>query len=742
MNCEESTTSNERVDLLLDIAGLGWWEADFGRETFVYAESTATMLGLDKEGCTFDTFNKIIREDYRVKIINELISLKPGTTRTITYPVTTIHGELWVEGKCRVKETHNNKPLIIIGTLQRVENPEETKQQENSYLQDLYKYMPIGYQQTRLIYENGIPVDYEFLEINKRIEIISGKTRDWILSSRGSEQEDSFESELNHMIEVVNTDKHLEYDYLEESLDNRCRAIMFSPQKDIIVTLLLDVTETYNANKALRESEQLLRDIYTNLPVGLEIFDANGILIEANEKDVDILGMACKDDYMGVNIFNHPILPLEVKERMKRGERMDFNSSYEYSRVLDGYYKRLPVKKGTSSVITKIVPVINAKGDIQNYIFINIDNTETTNAYLRIQEFEEYFSLIADYAKVGYFKWNLMKQEGFAISQWYKNLGMDANTLIGANLDDEYKTLTLEDARVLKKFYQDAREGNAKILNREVKVSKEGEAPRWLRCTLMVKEYDPENNNIEMIGLSVDITELKEMILAKDKAEALDKLKSAFLANMSHEIRTPLNAIVGFSDAVCEVEDVEERRELAAIIRHNNNLLLKLVSDVLDLSKLEANMFELNKREFSLKSFSDDIVTSMQNKIPENVKLQLSEELPEVDIDGDQERIQQVVVNLLSNAFKFTKQGSVTFGYELTNSDTILFYVNDTGIGIPQEEQERIFERFVKLDSFVQGTGLGLSVSKNMVIQMGGEMGVVSEPGMGSRFWFTLPVRG
>ncbi|MDL2213231.1 PAS domain-containing protein [Bacteroides sp. OttesenSCG-928-N06] len=631
--------------------------------------------------------------------------------------------------------------INMINVCMQLRKSESQIKQDKEYLQNLYRYMPIGFQLAKVIYENDQPVDYEYIEVNEEVERLSGYTSSHLIGRRGSLQEKEAPEELERMIQVVNTNKHIEYDFKIQEKDIHCRVVMFSPQEDHVVSLLLDVTDTHHAHRALEKSEQLLRNIYAGLPVGLEVFDKNGILIEINEKDVDILGFSTKDDILGVNIFNHPILPLEVKERMKKGEKMDFRSSYEYSRVLENYYKRLPKRKGVMNMTTKIVPVFDKNNQIQNYIFINIDETETTNAYIRIQEFEEYFSLIADFAKVGYFKWNLMKKEGFAISQWFKNLGKSPNTLITENIKEVYENLEPEDFKVIDKFYAQALKGDAKKLQREVKViGKEGESPRWLRCTLVVKEFDPANNNIEIIGVSIDITELKEMILAKDKAEALDRLKSAFLASMSHEIRTPLNAIVGFSDMLCEIDDPDERQEYVDIIRHNNDLLLKLISDILDLSKIEADMFELTNCEISLKALSHNIISSMKIKETEQVKLLFNDKLPDITFRGDPDRIAQVVSNLINNALKFTHKGYVSYGYELRNKNQLYFYVEDTGIGIPAEDLNKIFDRFVKLDTFVQGTGLGLPVSKSIVEQMGGNMGVESKIGVGSRFWFTLPL--
>ena len=252
----------------------------------------------------------------------------------------------------------------------------------------------------------------------------------------------------------------------------------------------------------------------------------------------------------------------------------------------------------------------------------------------------------------------------------------------------------------------------------------------------------PEENEIEIIGINYDITELKEteaeLIQARDKAEMMDRLKSAFLANMSHEIRTPLNAIVGFSDLLVETEELSERQEYIKIVRENNDLLLQLISDILDLSKIEAGTFEFTNGDVDVNLLCEDIVRSMGMKAKEEVELVLDNHLPVCHVISDRNRIHQVISNFVNNAMKFTSEGSIHVGYKLKDGE-LEFYVEDTGIGIEKEQLPHIFERFVKLNSFVHGTGLGLSICQSIVEQLGGRIGVDSEKGKGSRFWFTIP---
>ena len=232
----------------------------------------------------------------------------------------------------------------------------------------------------------------------------------------------------------------------------------------------------------------------------------------------------------------------------------------------------------------------------------------------------------------------------------------------------------------------------------------------------------------------------QELLEAKQRAEEADRMKSVFLANMSHEIRTPLNAIVGFSSLLVQGENPEEREQYMAIVEENNELLLQLISDILDLSKIEAGTFDFVKQELDVNQLCEDMVRTMKLKARPGVEVVFDHRLPECIIVSDRNRLNQVIANFMNNAIKFTSTGSIRLGYGQAETNLLRFYVADTGIGIIQEKQAEIFDRFVKLNSFVHGTGLGLSISKSIVEQLGGTIGVESESGKGACFWFTLPV--
>lgn len=264
----------------------------------------------------------------------------------------------------------------------------------------------------------------------------------------------------------------------------------------------------------------------------------------------------------------------------------------------------------------------------------------------------------------------------------------------------------------------------------------------WIEVQAIVEKRDEQGRPVVLTGSSLRITERKrieeELLRARDKAEESNRLKSTFLANMSHEIRTPLNAIVGFSQVLAITDDEEEKRQYVSIIESNNVLLLQLIGDILDLSKIEAGTLEFVRNEFDLNTLMKELESAMRLKITEVVELRFVDHMPSCRLYADKNRLSQVLINLLTNAIKFTKEGHIHFGYRLVGEDTLEFQVSDTGCGIPKEQLRNIFGRFIKLNNFVSGTGLGLSICQVIVERMGGRIWVESDEGKGATFFFTI----
>ena len=495
-----------------------------------------------------------------------------------------------------------------------------------------------------------------------------------------------------------------------------------------------------SAHQALQNSERILHNIYKNLPVGIVLYDKDGQMVDLNKKDMEMFRISNKEDILGVNIFENPILPEEIKQKIKDNENADFTFRYDFSKI-NKYYQPNSTT-GFIDLTTKVTTLYDHNHEPINYLLINVDKTEDTIAYNKIQEFESFFDLVGDYAKVGYAHFDALSRDGYALRSWYRNVGEEEGTPL-PEIIGIHSHFHPEDRAAMIDFLDKVIKGESSKLSRDVRIRRADGNYTWTRVNVLVRNYQLQDNIIEMLCINFDITELKEtermLIGAKEKAEEADRLKSAFLANMSHEIRTPLNAIVGFSSLLEEAEDAEEKHLYATIIEENNKLLLQLISDILDLSKIEAGTFDIIPEQVDAQQLCNELLQSMQVRATEQVEILLAPELPELTFTSDKNRLYQVLLNFVTNALKFTSEGSIVIDYRI-NGNEVRFSVQDTGMGIEPEKQEAIFTRFVKLNNFIAGTGLGLPICQSIVTQLGGKIGVESEPGKGSCFWFTHPI--
>ena len=500
-----------------------------------------------------------------------------------------------------------------------------------------------------------------------------------------------------------------------------------------------DAPDMASAYQALQHSERLLYNIFKHLPIGIELYNIDGVLIDLNDKELEMFHVEKKEDILGINIFENPIFPKEMKERLKKNEDADFTFRYDFSKV--GSYYQNSQKEGKIDLVTKVTTLYDNEHQPINYLLINADKTETTVAYNKIQEFEEFFELVGDYAKVGYAHFNVLTGHGYAQKSWYDNIGEEDETPL-SEIFSAYRHFHPDDRALLIQFLDDVRKGLTVKLSKEMRIYREDGTCTWTYVHLLVRKYAPQDQIIEIISINYDITELKRteemLVKARDKAEASDRLKSAFLANMSHEIRTPLNAIIGFSSLLASTEDAAEKELYNSLIGHNNKLLLNLINDVIDLSKIESGYIELHPDWVNLTELLNESVAEYVHQVPSGVELLTNYPKHAFLAELDKLRIKQIVSNFLSNALKNTTTGHVEVFYEIDHQ-FVRIGVKDTGRGIPQNMLEKIFERFEKLDSFVQGAGLGLSICKLIVEKMNGRILVDSQLGIGTTFVIELP---
>ena len=381
-----------------------------------------------------------------------------------------------------------------------------------------------------------------------------------------------------------------------------------------------------------------------------------------------------------------------------------------------------------------------------------MDITDKVKSEKSLKEITQSLEMTLAVAHIIPWKWDMKKHiiacEANRVMQ-HMNLPRLSESTVCTHIIDEneyFKRIHPEDLDKVKLLYQGLLDGTKQYVKGEFRIISEDSGKKtvdWMEVNASVSKYDERQRPEELIGSLLLITARKQqeanLIAAKEAAKESDRLKSAFLANMSHEIRTPLNAIVGFSNLLTTTEDQEKKQKFINIIENNNQLLLQLIGDILDLAKVEANTLEFIYKPTDLNELVRGIEETMRSKVQQGVVLNYTLGAADCCIESEPNRLSQVIINLLTNACKFTSKGSITFGYEVQD-DEIYFFVRDTGLGISKEGQERIFQRFAKLNDFVQGTGLGLSICKSIVEKMNGRIGVESKgEGKGSTFWFTIP---
>ncbi|HLN71870.1 MAG TPA: PAS domain S-box protein [Prolixibacteraceae bacterium] len=502
------------------------------------------------------------------------------------------------------------------------------------------------------------------------------------------------------------------------------------------ITSVNDITKRKQAEEAILNEKKLLRTLIDNLPVTIYVKDHEGRKMVANKADLEVIGASTEEQVLGktdLETFND-----EIGER---GYLDDLKVLKSGNAVINREEVFLDNQGAQRWLVTSKIPIYDQTGIITGLVGIGRDITEQKKASETIQKFTKSIEqspstiVITDvYGTIEYVNPKFTEVTGYTPEE---AIGQNPRILKSGLIASEvYKNMwdTIASGEVWRGEFQNKK--------------KNGELYwEWVTMT-SIKNEDGLITNY--IAIKEDISARKKMeadlILAKEKAEENDRLKSAFLANMSHEIRTPLNSIIGFSELLSNPDyKLDDRYEFARIITDSGNNLLAILSDIMDISKIEAGQVEVRKNVFSAKSLIQDIYSEYRMKaFNKKIELQISPVLPADDIllNSDQTKIKQVLVNFIGNALKFTEKGTIKIGIEITGR-FVQFNVIDTGIGIEEKYHSRIFERFRQVEGSLTrkygGNGLGLAISKSLVELLGGTIGMKSEKGKGSHFYFILP---
>ncbi len=475
-------------------------------------------------------------------------------------------------------------------------------------------------------------------------------------------------------------------------------------------------------------ADNLLHDIFNDLSVGLELYDKDGIMIDVNYSRLRSMGIKDKKDILGYNLFNYTSFSDEIREQIRKGETVRFVAKYDFDALRHLFPTCL---SGTRFFEITVSFVHNEKSEITNYMVITQDVTERIlwqNKYDNL--YEEAVRSKKELLESEQRMIHLIRQNELVLNNINSGLAYIANDYIvqWENISLCSKSLSYEAYKKGEPCYLTAHNRNAPCENCVMQRARQSGQVESILFNLDNKHVIEvfatpifnEQGDVDGVVIRVDdVTERQHMIgeleKARSRAEQSDRLKSAFLANMSHEIRTPLNAIVGFSDLLMVTEDKEEKEEFIQIINANNELLLKLINDILDLSKIEAGSVELKYEDFDLAVYFNELAAAMHRRVVNpQVRLVAMNPYESCIVRLDKNRLAQILTNFVTNAIKYTCEGMIEMGYEKING-SIHLYVRDTGIGIPEDKKDKVFQRFEKLDEFAQGTGLGLSICKAIV---------------------------
>lgn len=495
--------------------------------------------------------------------------------------------------------------------------------------------------------------------------------------------------------------------------------------------------------KQVLKSEAKFQIIFDKLPWGVELYDENGYLLDINNADLEIFGVT-RQQAIGLNAFNNPNIPEWASEKLKKGEDVAFLLDYNFNKAAEKGYYTSKLADELKHLRVKGVVLKDPQDVILGFFYIVFDDTESYHKTEEIQYSLAKLKAAVDTGESIIWEYDVATDKLSA--DFSLNDQIEESSFLTYLKEDRFSSVR----DFIETLHPDDRH---RVYNKQFKRLVDGEIGKyvsvyrrvfdgkvyWLNSNVRAYKYSEDGKPSKIVSYTSNITEQREKELELMKVKEADKLKSAFLANMSHEIRTPLNAIVGFSDLVAETDDPEERQTYLDIIHTNNDLLLNLIGDILDFSKIEAGMLKYNIEEANIKELCMEVYLSGSLKIKPGVKLLFDKNSPTVTLRTDPQRILQVIANFVNNAIKFTSEGSITIFYE-TKENEVKVCVRDTGIGISEENRPRVFERFIKINDFHQGTGLGLTISKTIIEYLGGTIGVDSVQGKGSTFWFTLPL--
>lgn len=760
----------ELLNLILDSGGLVYWRIDSRTKEVTCSASHFRLQGYDVIDDKFDIsifWNAVHPDD--ILMVQDFVTHIYATgelDRGLEFRFIRPDGSYyWVLSKIiSLERDPYYNTFIITGlnvNIDQVKRAAQAVQEKDAQLQqsellysELCKAMNIGYGHARVIFDDdGQLLDMLYLDVNKVYEEFIGVGREELIGRTVSYYGHKLSSEvIDIFCEVAKNGVSRNHEYYSQQFEGWYAMSVYSPRPGEVALFLYDITARHQRHEEIRWSEQRLRAIFDNIPVGIGLYSGLGDMMECNACMLQLFEYDQEQQFKEMNLLEF-INDMGISWDRKDILSVEFVYDTKQHRVLNSGE---PVGSDVVYLMMKTIPLPGDLTQSSDYMSILIDETENYNMQSSLIESREMqrvtnaiLSSVLELSEVLPWECDVASQMfscDFNLSHHERQPEPIDGKYI-CSVDKYIESIHPESRERMGRIFADMSSGKITSYQEVYQVHWYNDREyEWVDEQGVVYEYDENGVPKKLIGSMIVITERKQMeqkvLDALEQAEQSNRLKSAFLANMSHEIRTPLNAIVGFSEIIASTEEASERNEYAQIIANNNQLLLQLISDILDISKIEAGTLEFVYSSVDLNVLLQDVERASMLKVdPNAVRISFAESLPDCVVYCERNRLLQVINNLMTNAIKFTSKGEIKFGYRAAEGGMLYFYVTDTGCGIDARNLNDVFGRFVKLNSFVQGTGLGLSICETIIHHLGGEMGVESQVGVGSTFWFTIPFK-